>query len=145
MFDCEEYFNSLPDNIIEIDVTGKKLSYLPDILRFTNLKSLNCSTNKLTSLPPLNENLQFIYCNNNPIFDIINNYNLDIIKKYINTLNNFKHLYYSLKFKKQFYNWYWPIKEKLVKIKYAPDNLFKLLQTINITNNDEIDKLIKNW
>ena len=60
MFDCENYFNSLPLDTIKIDVSKKDLSNLPDILRFTNLQELDCSFNKLTSLPTLNNNLQIL-------------------------------------------------------------------------------------
>jgi hypothetical protein len=37
-FDIENYLNSLPENIEEIDVSGKNLKYLPDLLRFKKLK-----------------------------------------------------------------------------------------------------------
>ena len=35
-FKIEEYLNSLPEDIEEIDVSDKELTYLPDLSRFTN-------------------------------------------------------------------------------------------------------------
>jgi Leucine-rich repeat (LRR) protein len=84
-FNIEEYLNSLPDDIEGINVSGKGLTYLPDLSRFkklkrlfchnnnltrlpeltNNLNSLNCANNKLTVLPELNENLQILFCYDN--------------------------------------------------------------------------------
>ena len=52
--------DSLPEDIEEIDVSHQDITYL-DVSRFKNLKKLNCSYNRLTSLR-LNENLQTLYC-----------------------------------------------------------------------------------
>ena len=51
--------------ILEIDVTGMNLSYLPDLSNFINLKNLYCAYNRLTELPPLNENLEILSCSHN--------------------------------------------------------------------------------
>jgi hypothetical protein len=65
VFNIETYLNSLPEDIEEIDVSHKKLKYIPDLSKFKNLKMLNCSGNQLTSLPSLNENLEVLQCSNN--------------------------------------------------------------------------------
>ena len=57
-FNIEDYLNSLPEDIQEIDVDSKEITYLPDLTRFKNLQTLICSNNQLTELPPLNKNLQ---------------------------------------------------------------------------------------
>ena len=59
-FNIEKYINSLPDDIQIIDLSERQLTYLPDLSRFKQLKQLNCSYNKLTSLPDLNKNLYYI-------------------------------------------------------------------------------------
>ena len=69
-FDIKEYFNSLPDDIEEIDVGGKGLTYLPDLSRFTNLKELFCSHNQLVTLPPLPNSLRRLYCSNNQLISL---------------------------------------------------------------------------
>ena len=62
-----EYINSLPDDTTTINVSYRNLTYLPPLNRFYNLQSLNCSNNKLKSLPELNNTLQILYCNNNEL------------------------------------------------------------------------------
>ena len=59
MFNIETYLDSLPDDIEEIYVSDKGITYL-DVSRFKNLKILYCHDNCLTSLL-LNENLQQLY------------------------------------------------------------------------------------
>jgi hypothetical protein len=66
-FDIETYLNSLPDNIKFIDVSNKGITYLPDLTRFKNLKTLSCFHNKLKSLPTLPENLKYLSCFNNKL------------------------------------------------------------------------------
>ena len=52
-FDIEFYLNSLSTDIEEIDVSYKKINYLPDLSKFTKLKRLNCNYNNLYFLPTL--------------------------------------------------------------------------------------------
>ena len=67
MMQLEIYLNSLPSNTEYIDISGQNLTEFPTELlsRFKNLKRLNCSNNKLTSLPPFNNSLRSLYCSNN--------------------------------------------------------------------------------
>ena len=58
----ETYFNELDDNIEEIRVENKRLSYIPSLLRFKKLKLLICSGNNLTTLPDLPETLEVLCC-----------------------------------------------------------------------------------
>ena len=40
MFEMETYLNSLPEDILTIDIRRKCIKYLPDLTRFKNLKEL---------------------------------------------------------------------------------------------------------
>jgi Leucine-rich repeat (LRR) protein len=105
------------------------------------LEKLWCYGNQLTSLPPLNENLKELYFSNNPINEIINGETTNEIKKQMQILNNFRHLYYSLKFKKQFRDWLWvKIREPKAMKKYNPSYLLENLQEYT-----ELDSFLDNW
>jgi hypothetical protein len=66
IFDIETYLNSLPENVTEIDISGKNLTYIPEsIIRFKKLKILYCDDNRLTNLPVLPENLYMLDCADN--------------------------------------------------------------------------------
>jgi Leucine-rich repeat (LRR) protein len=62
MFDINKYLNELSIDVEKIDISKKGLTFLPDLSRFTKLKYLNCSYNKLLTLPPLNDSLIEIQC-----------------------------------------------------------------------------------
>ena len=69
-FNIENYLNSLPLDTTNIDVSGKGLTYLPDLSRFKQLTHLNCSDNPLTELPHLNDNLRYLDCNYNQLTEL---------------------------------------------------------------------------
>jgi Leucine-rich repeat (LRR) protein len=66
-FNIEEYLNSLPKNITKIDVSNMRITYLPELTRFTELRELHCEFNELTSLPDLPENLVVLNCTKNKL------------------------------------------------------------------------------
>jgi len=66
-FDIVTYLNNLPSCTIDIDVSNKGLTYLPDLSRFKRLQVLNCQNNQLTSLPPFNPTLERVNCRNNKL------------------------------------------------------------------------------
>ena len=155
-FNIETYLNSLPDDIEEINVFYKELSYLPDLSRFTNLKYLYCSHNQFISLPllpdslqelycynnqlsslyPLPNSLEILFCKNNPTDEFIHPYNLDVLKKETITLSKFRDLYYCIKYKTKFRKWLWDIREKKVKEEYHPDRLKEMLEGKDINDID---------
>jgi hypothetical protein len=52
-----------------------------------------------------------------------------LFRSQIQTLNNFRHLYWSLKFKRQFKKWLWEkIREPKIMKEYHPSYLFEKLQ-----------------
>ncbi len=69
-FNIEKYLDSLPEDITELNVSGKNLTYLPDLSRFKNLQELCCASNNLTYLPKLNENLKHLSCSDNKLISL---------------------------------------------------------------------------
>jgi hypothetical protein len=124
-----------------------------------NLQELVCHTNQLTSLH-LNENLQELVCHTNqltslhlneklttldyifnPIYEIIKNNDIEIIKQKLQVLNQFRYLYYSLKFKKQFRRWLWErVREPKIRIKYSHDYLVEHLH-----EDTDLDEFLDSW
>ena len=65
-----EYLNSLSSDVIEIDISYKKLFILPDLSRFTCLQKLDCSFNYLSRLYDLPLSLKEMNCSKNNIDNI---------------------------------------------------------------------------
>ena len=148
---------TLPQNLEELYCSNNQLTSLPTLPQ--NLEKLYCYNNHLTSLH-LNENLQELYCANNqlislrlntklvvmdyinnPIYEIINTNDIDKIKQKLRVLNQFKYLYYSLKFKKRFRDLLWvKIREPNIREKYSYAYL-----VANLHEDTDLDDLLKNW
>jgi Leucine-rich repeat (LRR) protein len=80
-FNIEDYLNSLPLDTKIINVSFKKLTYLPDLSRFKQLEKLVCSKNELKSLPPLPNSLIVLFCPFNPLTELPQfNNNLEYIE-----------------------------------------------------------------
>ena len=56
--EIETYLNSLPEDILTINISCKSFKSLPDLTRYKNLKTLYCYNNQLTSLPTLPQNIK---------------------------------------------------------------------------------------
>jgi Leucine-rich repeat (LRR) protein len=152
---------SLPQNIKTINCAYNKLTSLPDLTGFKNLTTLYCENNQLTSLPSLPQNVEGLYCScneltyfpnlpqnlktlhcsNNHIYKIVGSNNFFQIKQNIQIFNNFRHLYYCLKFKKKLREWLWEkVREpKIIKI-YNPIYLVE-----NLNEEDDLDIVLNNW
>jgi Leucine-rich repeat (LRR) protein len=139
--EIETYLNSLSEDILKLNISSKGIKSLPDLTRFKNLEELDCSNNQLTSLPTLPKNLKELYCYNNPIYKIVNGASLFQIKKNVQIINNFRNLYYCLKFKKQFRKWLWEkVREPSAKKLYNPIYLIE-----NLGDEDDLDTFLNNW
>jgi Leucine-rich repeat (LRR) protein len=130
---------TLPQNLKTLYCCNNKLTSLPTLPQ--NLKTLFCCNNQLTSLSTLPPNLVVLYYVNIPIYEIVNNDSLFKIKQNIQILNNFRHLYYCLQFKKQFRKWLWEkVREPKVKKMYSPNYLIE-----NLSEDDDLDIVLDNW
>jgi len=129
---------TLPQNLQILYCFNNELTSLPTLPQ--NLKKLHCSDNELNYLPTLPQNLETLCWVNNLIYKIVNNDSLFQIKQIIQLLNNFRHLYYCLKFKNQLRKWLWKSKEKEIMEKYHPKYLLE-----NLGDEDDLDTVLNNW
>ena len=130
---------TLPQNLQELYCSNNQLTYLPSLPQ--NLTKLYCYHNQLNSFPTLPQNLQELYCYDNPIYEIVNSNRLFQIKQNIQLLNNFRHLYYCLQFKKQLRKWLWEkVREPNIMKIYNPIYLIE-----NLGEDDDLDTVLNNW
>ena len=131
----------LPQGLKELYCSNNLLSYLPNNLP-QNLVILYCFDNKITSFPTLPEKILHFYYTNNPICSILDNDNNTLIKvkQNIKIVNNFRHLYYSLQFKKQLIKWLYKSQKLLIMDRY---HLKYLLENLN--ENTDLDEFLNNW
>jgi Leucine-rich repeat (LRR) protein len=133
---------TLPPKLIRLFCSDNNLSSLPTTLP-QNLTTLHCSSNKLIMLPTSPENIIYgIKYINNPIYEIVNNnYSLVQTRQNIQILNNFRHLYYCLKFKKQLRKWLWEkVRHPRIMRNYHPNHLVQ-----NLSDDDDLDAVLNNW
>ena len=129
---------TLPQNLKELYCNDNQLTSLPTLPK--NLKILSCYNNQLTCLPTLPQNLQELYCINNQLH-VLPNLPQNQIKQNIKILNNFRYLYYCLKFKKQLRKWLWEkVREPIIKKMYNPVYLVE-----NLGDEDDLDIFLDNW
>jgi hypothetical protein len=126
-------------NLKNLNCSNNLLTTLPEIPE--NLLYLNCVNNNITLLPTLPETLIIFYCNDDLLFLYDGDWidiNIKTINKNIKIINNFRQLYYSLKFKSKFRKILWEIiREPKIKNYYSPTNLIKFL---NENQHEDLDK-----
>ena len=125
---------------MEIYCSNNHLTSLPRLNK--KLEELYCINNDITILPPLNEKLEFLTCRNNPVDELfVPTDDLESIKLKMITLNNFRRLYYSLKFKRQFRRWLWElVREPAAIAKYHPCYLAEYL-----ADGGDLDNVLDEW
>jgi Leucine-rich repeat (LRR) protein len=130
---------NLPKNLEILDCSENEITLLSSLPK--TLRTLYCSDNQLTLLPTLPQNLEILDCYDNPICEIVNNNSLIKIKQNMRILNNFRHLYYCLQFKKQLRKWLWEkVREPKIKKLYNPIYLIE-----NLGDEDDLDTVLNNW
>ena len=68
------------------------------------------------------------------------------VRKQINIINQFRELFYALKYKKQFLDLLWVrIREPKIRNKYHPNNLIAMLEGKEEISVDELDTLLESW
>ena len=150
---------TLPQQLKILDCSGNQLTLLPTLMQNLNilycfnnqltslpilpqkLKILDCHYNELTSLPILPQNIVKFDCSKNPISKIVNSNILIKTKQNIQILNDFRDLYYCLKFKNQFRKWLWEkVREPNAKKLYDPIYLIEHLE-----HEDDLEAVLNNW
>ena len=130
-FNIEEYLNSLPEDTIVIDLSGKNLTYLPNLSRFKNLQKLHISVN------------EFPESSDDELPEILNAEQRNVANRFIKC--RFRIM--CLKYKRHFRRWLWE-RVRLPKIErdYHPD---KLLEVLNKMENPEDEEAfmeaIESW
>ena len=141
----------LSKSLIKLFCFNNELVSLPPLNK--KLEILYCFNNELACMPLLNDKLEIIYFVANPIYYIIANISTDYgsnniayIKQKVKILYNFKHSYYSLKFKNKFRDWLWvKVREPKIQEYYSPNNLVKLLSKIDEDDFEQFDNALSNW
>ena len=132
---------NLPKSLKKIYCALNKFTYLPNLTCIENLEELYCYNNNLTSLPNLPQNIKIVRCFNNPICNIVDGSSLSQIKQNVEIVNKFRHLYYCLKYKKQFRKWLWEkIREPKIMRTFNPLYLID-----NLKDDDDLDAVLDNW
>jgi hypothetical protein len=71
---------------------------------------------------------------------------MDFTRNRIQTLYDFKCLYYSLKFKNRLREWLWVnVREPKIREYYSPANLQKLLSGIDEDDFEQLDAALSSW
>ena len=124
----------MPDDIEEIHLQKKNLTYIPCLKRFHKLKKLYCDQNQLTSLPELNDSLQYLYCHYNKLTSLPKlNYSLRILFCHHNQLTYLPKLNDWLEFLSCFKNQltYLPELNHSLRYLYCNNNQLTFLPQLN--------------
>ena len=141
----------LPSTLTKMTCHNNKLTCLP--LLPSTLNELYYIDNRPLILPLLPSALEILYFNNNPFLDYyikpeeslsMTDY-IAKLRNQIEIINNFRELFYALKYKKQFKKWLWHIREPKIRNKYKPENLIAMLEGKEDITLDELDELLEKW
>lgn len=131
----------LNHNLTTLDCDFNELTYLPPLNK--KLEVLQCSNNNLYCFPDLNDNLGWLRCTDNPNIEFIDTKKNEFleIKANISKLNRFRHVYYCLRFKRQFKDWLWlRVREPKIKEHFHPMHLENLDE-----DAAELDNFLNHW
>jgi hypothetical protein len=131
----------LPSNLRILDCSYNCIIKLPIIPN--DLEELYCSYNELIILPIIPNIIDIINYEFNPIYDIINSDDIDIINKKCNIIRRFIFSYNVSKYRKQFKNFYYKrIVEPRVIRRSNPYNLLKIIEE---NPNRDLMEIIDNF
>ena len=131
----------LPPSLINLSCSDNQLTNLP-VLPPT-LTILNCENNNLTILPELPPSLTCLYGYSNPLIDLFKQYiyPLEQIIRHSHILYQFKHLYYSLRFRTKFRDWlYKKVREPQAQKRFHPNYLLT-----HLTEDVDLEDFLANW
>lgn len=127
---------NLNNCIRKIDCSHNNLPVLPYLPK--SLYELSCNNNNLRNLTNIPHNLRLLNCLNNPISSELELFFEPALKTY-----KFKHLFYSLKYKKKLRQiLYEKIREPKIMKQYSPNNLKIMLDN---NQNVDLEELINIW
>ena len=139
----------LPDTLQNLCCQHNRLISLPELPKYIGL--LNCSNNNLTSFPevPLPDQYlsSYLFFGNNPFVEMISMnsigpVNIRELNKRIKTLDAFRQLYYSLKFRTQLRKWLWEkIREPKIQLQYHPEYLIRNL----VDEETDLNEVLERW
>jgi Leucine-rich repeat (LRR) protein len=117
----------LPNYLKYLGCSNNQLTSLPFLPK--TLELLGCLKNKLTSLPLLPDSLTMIVYDDNPIHDNLMELNttIDTVQQTVLILNRFRYLYYCLRYKIKFIQWFLKVNEAKIMAKTHPDKVAALL------------------
>jgi len=104
-------------------------------------------------LPLLPSTLTDLFCQDNMFLDYYVKQDKLSMTEYITKLreqikitNQFRELFYSMKYKKQFQDILWfHVREPKIRNKYHPSNLMAMLEEKEDITLDELDELLEKW
>jgi Leucine-rich repeat (LRR) protein len=130
---------TLNEELAVLYCSHNRLTRLPSMNK--KLHTVHCLENKLYSLPDLNDTINQFCFVHNPIYEIIAMEELPFIKSKIKVLNQFRHLYYCIKLRKQFKSWLWEkVRNPKIMKKYHPRYLIE-----NIEKETNLFEFLEKW
>ena len=131
----------LPKGLKNLYCHNNDLIFIPNFP--DSLRHISCHSNELITIPIIPNFIysMFIYYRNNPIYNIVNNDNFDIVRRNIIIINNFRHLYYCIKFRAQFRKYLWErVREPKIVKKYDPNYLIE-----HLGDDADLDEVLNEW
>jgi hypothetical protein len=120
----------LPPNLITLNCNDNQLRTLPKLP--DTLKNLCFSDNCIEGIPKIPESLTYLYCNGNPMFDLVDTLDPNNCSQYRNLqkrIERFRFNWYCWKFKRQFRYWLFVrVREKRAMERYHPSQISKWLE-----------------
>jgi Leucine-rich repeat (LRR) protein len=132
---------NLPPNLIYLSCYNNQLTSLPNLP--PTLTRLICFDNKLTILPNLPPTLISLGCSGNQLIYLYDSkiYTIQQIQQHSQILSNFKHLYYSLRFKVPFRDLLWKrVREPNAMRTFHPNYLLD-----NLTEDADLETVLEKW